>query len=514
MRLIRSIVTVGSFTMGSRILGLVRDVLIARYLGTGVVAEAFFVALRFPNLFRMLVAEGAFNATFVPLFARYCEEQGNATALHFARQVLAIMVWILLPLTLLFQLAMPWLMYAIAPGFAKDPVKFTLAVHLTQITLPYLLFMGLVALQSGILNSLHRYAAAAVVPLLFNVSLIISLWRFVPHSEIPGHILSLTVTVSGFLQTLVLMVILQRSGLDMSLPYPRWTPAIRRMFTLMAPAALSAGVLQVNLVVGTMLASFQEAAVPYLSYADRIYQLPLGVVGAAIGVVLLPELTRALRGGNAQNVHEAQNRCLEFGMFLTLPAAIALLIIPDALTITLFERGAFTRDASLATAKALSLFALGLPAYVAIKSFSPNFFAREDTRTPLRYSVAGVVTNITFSLALFPFFQFLAIPIATAVASWVQAALLGRRLWQLGHFEWDARLWRRLPRIFLASLLMGLALWLAHEPFRPFFTSSNERAILALGGLVLGGMVLYFALTFAFGVLPKGLLRRFTRPLS
>jgi putative peptidoglycan lipid II flippase len=498
MALLRSFATVGGYTGVSRVLGFLRDILIADQLGTGPIADAFFVAFRLPNLFRRLFGEGAFNAAFVPLFARRLEQDGEAAAKAFGEQALAVLLTGLLGFTAAAMAAMPWLMYLLAPGFAADPEKFDLAVQLSRITFPYLLFLSLVALLSGILNALYRFAAAAAAPILLNIFAIAALVAVVPLTGRPGHVLAWTVAAAGAGQFLLLAFAAARAGMALRLPRPRLTPAIRRLFRLMIPGVLSAGALQINIVVGTIIASLQAGAVSYLYYADRIYQLPLGMIGIAIGVVLLPDLSRKLRGGAQEAAMATLNRGLELALFFTVPAAVALVVIPLPIITVLFERGAFDRSSSEATAWALAAFALGLPAYVLVKILQPGFFAREDTVTPLRFAAISVGANIALSLALFWRLGHVGLALATALAAWLNAALLGITLKRRGFLTLDPRLRRRLPRIAAASLIMGAALWIGWTALAGWFEGGLSAQVAALGLLVGGGLGLYGALALAF----------------
>lgn len=516
MALIRSLATVGGLTMASRVLGFVRDILIALVIGAGPVADAFFVAFRFPNLFRRLFAEGAFNSAFVPMFARRLEEDGPEAARRFAEQALAVLLAVLLFFTIAAQIAMPWLMYVIAPGFTEEPAKFAMAVQLAQITFPYLLFMSLTALQSGVLNSLHRFAHAAAAPILLNIVMILALTLVVPLVGMPGHVLAWSVSVAGIGQFLWLVFACHRAGMALRLPMPRLTPGVRRLMRLMGPGVLGAGVMQINLLIGTVIATLQPGAVSYLYYADRIYQLPLGVIGAAVGVVLLPELTRSLRGNRPAAAMDALNRCLEFSLLLTVPAAVALIAIPGPIISVLFERGAFDAAAADSTALALAAFATGLPAYVLVKALAPAFFAREDTKTPFRFAAIGVVANVALSLLLFQAFAFLGIALATAIAAWLNAGLLAWRLHRLGFLVTDRRLRNRLPRTLLSSLVMGVVLWGGAGLLGPALAGPPPVDIAALAVLVGGGLVLFGLLALASGAVTteefRQLLRRRRRP--
>ena len=512
MAQLRSFATVGGLTGVSRILGFLRDILIAAALGTGPVADAFFVAFRLPNLFRRLFGEGAFNAAFVPLFARRLEQDSEAAAKAFAEQALSILLSVLLGLTVLAMAFMPWVMLLLAPGFTESPEKFDLAVELSRITFPYLLFMALTALLSGLLNSLYRFAAAAAAPILLNIFFIAALLLVVPHAERPGLVLAWTVAAAGCGQFLLLMVAAGRAGMALKLPRPRLNPAMRRLWSLMVPGLLSAGALQINLMVGTIIASLQAGAVSYLYYADRVYQLPLGLIGIAMGIVLLPELTRKLRGGAEAAAMTSLNRGLEFALLLTLPATAALLVIPWPITVTLFERGLFDRAASDATAAALAAFALGLPAYVLVKVLQPAFFAREDTVRPFHFSLVSVVANIVLALLLFWPLGHVGLALATSIAAWLQAGLLAASLRARKQITLDARCRKRLPRIVLASALMGAALWGASLLLLDWFDAGVTLQVAALAALVLLGLALYVGLALALGAAAlsdlKGLVSR------
>jgi putative peptidoglycan lipid II flippase len=462
MALLRNFFTVGAATALSRVLGFGRDMLMAAALGTGPVADAFFVAFRFPNLFRRVFAEGAFNAAFVPLFARRLEVEGKDAARQFAEQALAGLLFILLVLTALAQIAMPLLMFGLAPGFSTDPAKFDLAVLLTRICFPYLIFVSLLALVSGLLNALGRFAAAAFAPALLNVVLIgvlaLILWLDLADSPRAGVFLAWGVFFGGIVQLVLVLAEARRLGMAPGLVKPVINDDMRKLVRLAIPGVIAGGITQINILVGTIIASLQAGAVSYLYYADRIYQLPLGIVGIAIGVVLLPDIARRLQGGEETTALRQQNRALEFAMLLTLPAAAALFLVPGEIISGLFERGAFDAAASAATAPALAAFALGLPGFVLIKVFSPGFFAREDTRTPMKFAAVNAVLNIALSLALFPFLAHVGIAIATAIAGTVNAVLLGVTLYRRGHFSPDSMLLSRMTRAFLATGAMGAVL--------------------------------------------------------
>lgn len=511
--LYRAFATVGGLTMVSRLLGFIRDILIAAALGSGVVADAFFVAFRFPNLFRRLFGEGAFNSAFIPLFAKRLEGEGEGEARRFAEEAMSVLFFSLLVLSIIMVLAMPWLMVLLAPGFVQNPAKYDLAVLLSQIAFPYLLCMSLAALLSGILNSLNRFWVAAAAPILLNIVLITSIslaiWLGFSQRFGAGIILAVGVAIAGVAQFMMLWIAVRAAGLKLSLRRPRYTAGVKRLVELGIPGVIAGGITQINIVIGTMIATLQAGAVSYLYYADRLYQLPLGIVGVAIGVVLLPELSRKLRAGEHATAMDSQNRSLEVALLLTIPAAVALAIAAEPIIRVLFERGAFTAADTAATAPALAAFAIGLPAFVLIKVFQPAFFAREDTKTPMRYAAVNMAVNVIGSLALFFTFKEMGRPphvgiaLATSIAGWVNALLLWATLRHRGDFVGDRRLLRNLPIITAASLAMGAAVWFAIPQLAPYFSAEAILPVqaLALAAIVMLGLFVFFGLTLATGVL-------------
>ncbi len=514
MSLVRSFMTVGGNTAASRVLGFAREMLIAAALGAGPVADAFYAAFRFPNLFRRLFAEGAFNSAFIPLFARNLEEGGEARAKAFASDVLAMLMVILLALTALAEIATPFLVATvIAPGFVGDPAKFDLTVLLTRVMFPYLACMSIVAMLSGILNALHRYFAAAFAPVLLNIVLVAilagGLYAGMPTERI-GIVMSAGVFIAGLAQLALLAVAVRRAGFSLAIRRPRMTPGVRRLLVLAAPAALAGGITQINLFIGQIIASQKDGAIAVLQYADRVYQLPLGIVGIAIGVVLLPELSRALKAGHLREAAHNQNRSLEFALFLTLPAAAALFVIPEEVVRVLYERGAFGPETSAITARALAVFALGLPAFVLTKVFSPGFFAREDTKTPMYAAAAAMLTNIALSILLFPSLEEVAIALATTLAGWLNVGILFTLLMRRGHWPVDAPTVRRIALTLAVSLVMAAVLAAAAAGLGFAFDPSESvlTQVLALLALVVAGAALYFVLAHVSGAADLAALAR------
>lgn len=520
MKLYRAFATVGSLTLLSRVFGFVRDILIAATLGSGWVADAFFVAFRFPNLFRRLFGEGAFNSAFVPLFAKRLEGEGTDAARQFAEEAMAGLFFVLVLLVVIAQIAMPLLMYGLAPGFSSRPEKFDLAVLLTQITMPYLLCMSLVALQSGVLNSVGKFVESSAVSIVLNLTLmlatLVSMALGYRNEPMAGIIQAWGVFIAGILQLGVLLDGLRRNGLWLRLRLPRMTEGVRRLITLGIPGVIAGGVTQLNIMIGTIIASMQNGAVSHLYYADRIYELPLAIVGIAIGVVLLPDVARHLRAGNTVAVMDSQNRSFEFAMLLTLPAAVALAVVPFEIVKGLFERGAFTAQDTPATAYALAIFALGLPAFVMIKVFSPAYFAREDTATPMRYATISLTANTLGSIALFFAFRrmglmpHLGIAVATTLGGWLNAGLLYATLVKRGDFVVDARLKRALPLIVLSCLVMGVVLWFAAGALEPMFDRSAGfiARTSALVMLVGSGLFVYAVAVLTTGAVELRQLRQ------
>lgn len=518
MNLYRAFATVGGLTMVSRVLGFCRDILLAAVFGTGLVADAFVVAFRFPNLFRRWFGEGAFNAAFVPLFAKKLEGEGREQARKFAEEAMAGLTFVLLVLSAVCMLSMPWLMYVLAPGFADTAEKFDLAVLMSRIAFPYLLCMSLVALLSGVLNTFGKFIESSLVSVVLNLTLIaamvLALALGFRNDRNAGLVMAWGIFTAGILQLILLADGARRNGMALRFQWPRLSEDTRRLVALGVPGIVAGGITQINIVIGGMIASWQDGAISYLYYADRLYELPLAIIGIAVGVVLLPDISRHLRAGDQPAVMDSQNRSLEFAMLLTLPAAVALAVIPWPIVSTLFERGAFDSDDTRAVAGALAIFALGLPAFVLIKVFSPAFFAREDTATPMRYAGISLVANTLGSVFLFFLFRdlglmpHLGIAIATTMGGWLNALLLWRALKTRRHFVADRRLRHALPMIVASSLVMGGILWLLAVLLTPWLAADRALGIriVALAVLVGTGALTYFAMAHASGAARFGLI--------
>ena len=508
MAIIRSITTVGSMTMISRVFGFVRDVAVAAMLGAGGLADVFFVAFKLPNLFRRLFAEGAFNLAFVPLFAGKLESDGKDDARSFAAEALSALLLVLLVVVMAFEIAMPWVISLFAPGFLDEPERFHLTVDLARITFPYLLFVSLVSLLAGILNSVGRFWAAAAAPILLNITLIAAVTLASPYFATPAHALSWGVFCAGIFQLMWLVYHVKRAGWGLVLTKPTFSADVKKLLKRIAPVAVGAGIYQINLLVDMVIASLLPAgAISYLFYADRLHQLPVGVIGVAVGTALLPLLARQISAGEDKAALASQNRALEFALLLTLPAAAALIIMPDIILQVLFERGAFTSEATQKTAAALAMFSLGLPAYVIIKALAPGFFSRGDTATPIKIGALCLVVNLVLNLLLMKPFAHVGIAAATVSASWINAGLLTWVLIRRGHFSFDERFKKHLPRQLLATAGMAVAIWGLLLALGDMFAGGLMQSVVALVIVVAVGMAVYGLLALMLGVISMAELK-------
>ena len=506
--MMRGFLTVGGWTMASRVLGFVRDAMILALLGTGPVYEAYVVAFRLPNMFRRFFAEGAFNMAFVPMFSKRLE--GEENPLGFAREAFAGLASVLIVLTLLAQMVMPWLIWGLASGF-NGQEQFDLSVEFGRIAFPYILFISLAALLSGVLNATGRFAAAAAAPVLLNILLVSGISVAAWQGMDVARTLIWLIPVAGVAQLALVWIAAAKAGFPMRPQRPRWTPQMKRLVTIALPAALAGGVVQVNLLVGQQVASYFDRAVGWLYTADRLYQLPLGVVGIAVGIVLLPDLSRRLKANDDAGARTAFSRAGEISLALTIPSAVALVIIPLPLVSVLFERGAATSDDSAAIAVAVSIYGLGLPAFVLQKLLQPLYFAREDTKSPFRYALWAMAVNAVVAIGLSPLIGWVAPAIATSLAGWVMVALLARGTKSMGYVaKFDERLRTRLPRICVASVIMGIELWLASVLLGPTLGTDGWR-YLALAILVVSGSATYFGTGHLIGAFRLSDFKRASR---
>lgn len=519
MNLLKATGTIGGLTLVSRVLGLLRDSLFARYVGASFASDAFLVAFRLPNMFRALFAEGAFASAFIPMFNRKVadpEGRGLPDGLVFAEQALAVLLPVLFAMTVLLEVfAWPVTLLLSGKFNGVSHEQFAFAVLLSRITIPYLMLISVVSLFGGILNSLGKFWVNAAAPILLNLTLIAALLLF--HDADPAVTArnqAIGVSVSGALQLAWLAWACQRNGVRLKLRWPRLNPEVKRLLALIWPAAAGAGAVQINLVVSTALAAslLAHGSVTYIYMADRLNQLPLGLIGIGLGTVLLPTISRQLGGGETAAAMDTQNRGMELALLLTLPATVALVVAGEPIAAALFGYGKFTPTDTHFTAQALAAFSIGLPSYILVKVLTPGYFARQDTKTPVRYATMSMVVNLVLNLALIVPLQHMGPPLATAIASTVNVAMLYRTLVKRGHFAADARLRRRAPRLALAALAMGGVLWLTQGYMTPYVHGTWLVRFAALTVLVSAGGVVYGLATVLLGAFSKDdlqlLLRR------
>ncbi len=507
MNLARALGSVGGLTLASRVLALVRDTLAARYVGAGFASDAFNgVAFRLPNMFRALFAEGAFSAAFIPMFNRKAAGPGGLDEGYaFAERALAVLLPVLIVFTAVLLVAAWPITYLLSGGFARQhpsPAQFAYAVELSRITLPYLALISLASLLGGILNSLNRFWVNAAAPILLNIAMIIGLWFFHgPDVYQTARVQAMAVTAGGVLQLGWLVWACRRAGVQVRLRLPRIDAEVRELFRLIVPAAAGAGAQQINLLISTSLAGslLASGSITYIYYADRLNQLPLGLIGIGLGTILLPTISRLLSTGQDAAAMETQNRGIELALFLTLPATVAFIVVAEPIVRGLFAYGHFTLEDARRCGWALSAFSTGLPSYVLVKVLTPGYYARGDTRTPVRFAMISIVVNIVGNLVLIPLIGHVGPPLATALASTINVAMLYYTLGRRGHFVVDAQLAQRLPRLAVAAVAMGAALYAGEGLLNPYLRGGIAGRYLALVVLVGAGMAIYGLACFATG---------------
>lgn len=492
MKLFNAMATVAGMTAFSRIAGFIRDIMMAAILGAGPVADAFFVALKLPNFFRRVTAEGAFSVSFVPIYASELATEGEESAALFANRVFSLMLWGLFGFSVLAILVMPSIISLIAPGFLDDPEKYDMAVGFSRITFPYLLLMSLTSLLGGVMNAHDKFAPFAFAPVLFNLSLIGALFLS-GFFENAGLALAWGVAAAGVFQFLLLLVTAKLwIGFRLKIVRPQMTPRIKRLFRLMGPGLIGAGVVQINLFADMIIGSFlPTGSISYLYYADRLNQLPLSTVGIAVGTALLPMLSRAVAAKKHDVARHLFSRALEITLFLGLPAALALVLVAEPIISVLFQRGEFAAEAARATAFVLQGYVIGLPAYIAVKVFSTAFWSQQDTVTPVKISAIVVIVNVVLSLSLIPFVGVAGISLSTGLVGWLHLYLLARPL--RGHPDLypDEKFRVMLPKIIVSTVIMGGALFLAGVFLTPYALGPGGVRYAALAGLVATGLISY-----------------------
>lgn len=504
MSLARNTAVIGGLTLISRLLGFCRDLLLAAALGAGPVADAFYAALRFPNLFRRLFAEGAFSQAFVPVYSKTLAEQGEKAADTLASEALAVLLVATSIITAIAILGMPWINLVLFAGYADDPETFGLATLLTQLTMPYLVAISAATLFAGALNARGRFFAAAAAPSLLNISLLIGVWFFRNDQAMAAYAAATAVTISGALQAIWVALGARRSGVKTRPSAPKLTPNVMRLLALAAPAAIAGGALQINVMISQILASLEEGAISLLNFADRLYQLPLGLIGVAVGVAMLPRLSRLVAAGDQAGARGAMDEAVNLSMAFTLPSAAAMMAAPGFLLEGLFARGAFTAEDANNCALALFHYGWGVPAFVLAKIYAPGFFAREDTKAPMRFALISMGLNIVLGAAFFFALRatgvagFPGLAIATTLAAWVNVILMIGALARRGDYAPSPKAMNRLIRIAIVSAALGVAL---------YFCQANRDALIAMLGskeaavalMILGGGTAYFIVLFLVG---------------
>ncbi|MDA9071621.1 murein biosynthesis integral membrane protein MurJ [Candidatus Pelagibacter sp.] len=494
MNLIKSTGTFSFFTIISRLLGYIRDILIATFLGAGPLADAFFVAFRIPNTFRRLFSEGTFNAAFVPSYSSLLSKKKQSE--NFANNIFNLLILGLFFLVLIIEILMPLFVFMIAPGFGEDIQKMELAITLTRITFPFLFFISLASFFSAILNSHNKFAIASAAPIILNILLIgVLLFGKILNDQLVYY-LSYAVTASGILQFIFLYFFIKRYFSFKFKIHIKIDKKVKNFFKKLLPSIFSSGVTQINILVGTIIASFQASAVSYLYYADRVYQINLAIAGIAIGTVILPQLSKYVKSKKKEKINLIQNKALELSLFLSIPAAIGLLIASEEIISSLFGYGSFDEESVMNSAKALFYFAIGLPAFSLIKVFSTFFFARHNTKIPFYISLISVLINIIISIVFFEEIGFLIIPIATTVASWFNAILLFILLKKKNIFNFNLIFINRFIKILVTTILMGIFFNYLIIFFESKLEYQQNLKSLYLIGSVLLALIFYLIVAF------------------
>jgi len=497
MKLIKPFLTMSGLTFVSKILGFFRDILIATFVGAGFIADVFFVAFKLPNFFRRLFAEGAFSAAFVPIFSSILKKNGKSKALQFGSEVLSLLFFILFLVIIIFEFLMPVVVYFLAPGFAQDPAKLNLLIELSRITFPYLFFISLVSLYTGVLNSFNKFAIGAASPILLNLTFIIFIFCFGEIFETKGHMLSWAVFFAGLFQLVFLIFGIFKNNLEIFFVKPKFSKYIKKLFKLIIPGAIGAGVIQINLLIDIILASFlNTGSISYLYYAERINQLPIALIGVALGTVLLPTLSKQISQNEKNKALYTQNRAIEFCLLLAIPASVAIFIIAEPIIGSFFERGEFSATDKVLSAKALQAFAIGVPAYVLVKILTPIFFARQNTVTPVKIAIFCVFINFLFNIILMQFYQHVGIAIATAISSWVNCILLFYILLESNEIVFDKTLKINLKKILIINIIFAILIFY----FKDFINIFSNYKFLNLSIFVLISISVYVLLLSFFKI--------------
>ena len=500
MNLLSSTSVFGFYTMLSRVLGYFRDILIAIFLGTSIYADAFFVAFRLPNTFRRLFAEGTFNAAFIP---SYTEEKlkGEKVGKKFADEVFSLLLFFLIFLIIIVEIFTPFLVYLIAPGFYEDTEKYSLAIEFTRITFPFLLFVSLSSLLSGILNTNNKFAAAAAAPIVLNIVLILFLLISFYYNKNIAKSLSIGVTLSGILQFIILVIFTKKFYFPSISILIKFKARIKNFFKKLLPSIFSSGITQINILIGTIIASFQSGAVSYLYYADRVYQINLAIAGIAVGTVALPSLSRSIKLNNQKSVDQIQNKSVELSLLLSIPAAFGLLIASKEIVNSLFGYGSFSRTDIINTSLAVTFFATGVPAFALIKVLSTFYFARNNTKIPFYISLISMILNIVLSVSLFKKFGFIIIPIATSGSTWIAVIIYFILLSRNKIINFEKKYWLNFTKILLSTAIMCIFLYFGLDYFEDKFEYYYKFKLIYLLIMISLSATIYLFVTKLLGVL-------------
>lgn len=507
MSFIKSIATFGGFTMISRITGFIRDMIIANFLGAGLMSDAFLVSFKLPNLFRSLFAEGAFTSAFVPLFSSKLVASGKEKSVEFAAKAVSLLTFILILFVIIFELSMPYVVKVLAPGFVSDSTKIALTIDLCRITFPFLLFISIVSFQAGILNSFDRFAAPASTPIILNIGIIIAGLLSVLLLDMPVYGMAWGITISGIIEVLWLKYFLNKESIRIKPDFQIITllkdSEIKTLFKRIAPGIVGAGIYQINMVVDTILVSLvASGAVSWLYYANRLQQLPLGVIGAAISVALLPLLSRKLKAGEKEEAKDVQDKAVIYGLMMSLPAAIMFICLADTVVEFLFEHGKFTSSDTKKTAYALQAYAIGLPCYVMVKALMPNFFARGDTKTPVKYSAVVFIANLSLNLILMKPFGHIGIATATSIAAFVSLYQYLHGLKKRGYWTFSSELKQKTKDIAFCSIIMAIIIYITKFGLN-YLLPNSHYLILTLKLICIGiiGLATFLIMTKIRGIL-------------
>lgn len=512
MNLVKAGATIGGLTMVSRILGFARDMIASRLLGASHANDAFNLAFLLPNIFRRLFAEGAFSAGFVPLFSRRLASGGAVDAERFSNEILSVFMPALLLVTVVFEIAMPAIIAVVAAGYADTPGKQELATELTRWTFPYLLFISLVALLSGILNSLTRFAVAAFAPALLNISLIVAL-LVAPDANVPlVRTMAIAVLVGGIAQFLLCWFAVRRAGVRLHFGRPRVTPAVKELIILILPATAAAGVYQISqLFYGYFSTLLGEGALTMLSYADRLNQLPLSIIGTALGVAILPAISKAVERNDENEAANVQAHAFDLSMLLTLPATLALMVAAVPIIGALFQGGEYSVEAAIITGNILVILVTGLPAYVLVKVLQPAFYARKDVKTPVMIAMTVVALSVPANFILIPYIGIYSLATVTSAGAWINFSALFAILYKRGHFRLPGWLASRVLRQLAAALAMAATLYFLRQLLEGFFLGSALERAVGLTALVGTGALVYFGVAFLIGGVDRATLLRLRR---